>query len=155
MLTCVPTSLCTWNYRVTGASDVALLTYNYFSEQGRIALGAAVFSVRKNHPFSGHWILAKGAQVFAEAHKPSLFTRSCEVRTPEHRITLKPQSYFTRSFDMCAGDRAVGTIRPERAFSRRAFVTCDAEIPELVQIFSFWMAVITWRRGGNCSGPMT
>ena len=52
MLTCLPESLCSWNYRITGAASDAGVTFNRLSEQGTIRLdgGEERAVVRKQWP---------------------------------------------------------------------------------------------------------
>lgn len=152
MLTCLPQSLCSWNFRVDGTSaGSAALTFNFFTEQGAISLGADTFTVRKHGPLSGHWTLEHGAGVVAEARKPSAFLRAFDLRVRDLQFTLKAQSPFGRAYDMLIGHQVLGTIRPAHAFTRRAFIECRSDIPELAQLFSFWLAALTWRRAANNS----
>lgn len=150
MLTCIPQSLCTRDFRVLGASaGRAAVTFNFFTEQGTISLGATDFTVRKHGPFSGHWTLEHGTGTVAEATKPSAMFRSFELRVDDMHLTVEAESAFTRCYQILAADRHFGTIRPAHAFTRRAFIECAAEVPEVAQLFSFWLAVLTWKRAAN------
>jgi hypothetical protein len=152
MLTCIPQSLCTWDFRVLGASaGAAALTFNFLTEQGTISLGSNDFTVRKHGPMSGRWTLEHENQIAAEAHKPSAMFRAFELRVQDVQVAVKAQSPFTRCYDILSGGCVVGSIRPAHAFTRRAFVDCEAGIPELAQLFAFWLAVLTWRRSANSS----
>jgi hypothetical protein len=150
MLTCVPQSLCLWDYRVFGTSGgAAALTFNFFTEQGSIWVGDAEFAVRKHGPMSGHWSLEHGQRTLADATKPSAMFRSFELQVHDLHFTLTAQSPLTRCYDMLCGDRCVGTIRPMHPLTRRACIECAPEVPELAQLFAFWLAVITWRRAAK------
>lgn len=150
MLTCIPESLCTWDFRVLGASaGSAALTFNFFTEQGSISLGHTEFIVLKHGLFSGHWTLEREGQTAADARKPSAMFRSFELSAADLHLTVKAHSAFTRCYDILSSGKTVGEIRPDHAFTRRAFIECSPDIPELAQIFSFWLAVVTWRRAAN------
>jgi hypothetical protein len=150
MLTCVPQSLCLWDYRVLGAAGgPAALTFNFFSEQGSIWLENAEFAVRKHGPMSGHWTLEHGGRTIADAVKPNALFRSFELQVHDLHFTVRAQTAFTRCYDVLYGDRRVGTIQPMHPFTRRACVECSPEVPELGQLFAFWLAVITWRRAAK------
>ena len=156
MLTCLPQSPCSWNFRILGASSgPAALDFNFFTEQGGITLGAAKFVVRKHGPFSGHWTLEREGQSIAEARKPNAFFRRFEVAAIEIPLTIQASSPFTRGFDILSGDRPLGAIRPAHPFTRRAFIECASEVPELAQLFSFWLVVLTWRRRARNSSAST
>jgi hypothetical protein len=149
MLTCVPLSFCTWDYRILGAAAPTALTFNFFSEQGTIFLGDAEFTIRKHGPMSGHWTLEHNDRTIADAQKPSPLFRSFELQIHDLSFTVAAQSAFTRCYEICAGAQQLGTIQPVHAFTRRAYIECVPEVPELAQLFAFWLAVITWRRAAQ------
>lgn len=147
MLTCLPQSLCTWDFRVLGASaGPATLTFNFFTEQGSMSLGRDQFAIRKHGAWSGHWTLERHGQTVVDARQPHVMFRSFELKAAEIQLTVKAQFALTRGYDILSSDRLIGTIRPAHAFTRRAFIECRSEVPEVVQLFAFWLAVITWRR---------
>ena len=130
MLTCVPQSLCLWDYRVFGTSGgPAALTFNFFTEQGSIWLGDAEFMVVKHGPMSGHWTLQHGDRTLADATKPSAMFRSFELQVQDLHFTVRAQSAFTRCYDILSGDRRVGTIQPMHALTRRACIECAPKFP--------------------------
>ena len=75
MLTCLPQSLCTWNFRIPDASaGPGALTFNFFTEQGAITLGGADFTIRKHGPLSGHWTLEQTSQTCQNRRQPRIGT---------------------------------------------------------------------------------
>ena len=142
--------MCLWDYRIFGtANDPALLTFDFFTEQGSIQLGEARFTVRKHGPMSGHWTLEHGEHVLADATKPSAMFRSFELQVHDLHFTVRAQTAFTRCYDILCGERRIGTIQPLHPMTRRASIECSPEVPELAQLFAFWLAVITWRRAAK------
>jgi hypothetical protein len=152
VLTCLPQSLCSWNYRVVGAeAGLVELSFNWFTEQGSIHFGEDEFEVRKHGPLSGHWTLEHDGQVVAAGRKPSAMFRSFDLSMAGVNFTVKAQSPLTRCYEILFEGRAVGTIWPAHLFTRRAFIECNSQVPELVQVFAFWLAAITWRRAAKNS----
>ena len=152
MLTCLPKFLCSWDFRVTGlASGPADLSFNFFTEQGSISFDGVQMKIRKHGPLSGRWTLEDNGETLAEGHKPSAMFRAFKIRSANAEIELKAASAFARGFQLSKGGSIVGTIRPAHAFTRRAFIDCSLEVPELIQLFSFWLVVVTWRRAANNS----
>jgi hypothetical protein len=150
MLTCLPRSICSWDFEVTGgASGPAVVEFNFMTEQGSITVGGDEYVVRKHGMFSGEWTLERGAEICAEAKKPSAFFRSFEVRSSVLPLTVEASSAFTRCFDIVGGGEVIGTIKPAHPFTRRSFIECHAVVPELVQLFSFWLAALAWRRAAR------
>ena len=152
MLICLPQSLCSWDFRVEGASaGPVALAFDFFSEQGSLSLGGNKLLVRKHGFLSGRWTLERDGAACAEAQKPSALFRRFEVRSGAVQLTIESQSAFTRCFDFLIGGSVVGTIKPAHPFTRRAFIECPSAVPELAQLFSFWLAIITWRRAAENS----
>lgn len=150
MLTCLPKSLCTWSFRVLGgASGPAELAFDFFTEQGSLSLGDGEYDIRKHGWTSGHWSIERNGQVCADARKPSAFLRHFEIRTGDVTIMSAADSPLTRCYTLLADGREIGAIRPAHPFTRRAVIECDPSVPELVQLFAFWLAVLTWRRAAH------
>ena len=148
-LSCVPESICSWNFRISDDSrDVARVGLDFLTEQGTIKYGETTFDVIKHGWLSGHWSLNQASSVQANAHKPLIFTRQFEISTETSNITLKADM-LSRRFVISISDRAVGSIAPAHAFTRRATIECSSEVPEVVQLFCFWLAALMWKRDSD------
>lgn len=146
VLTCLPLSLCSWNYRVLGAAGgEAILNFNYWTEQGTIDFDGVTYDIRKQGALSGRWTLESGGDVYAEAYKPSAMFRRFEITGGDANLVVEAQSAFRRSFSLIKGDMPVGSICPAHAFTRRATIECDG-VSELDQLFAFWLVALLWRR---------
>jgi len=66
-------------------------------------------------------------------------------------LAVKARSAFSRRYDILSDGHPAGTIQPAHSFTRRAFIDCTPEVPELAQLFSFWLAALTWRRAAHNS----
>lgn len=152
MLTCIPQSFFGMDYDILGATaGPANLSFKLLSEQGGISLGGANYTVRKNGWLNRNWSLELNGKTCGEACMPSVFHRSFEIRASTKLFVLRAQSVFTRCYDIRAGDSTVGTIRPTHPFTNRAVIDCLAVVPEQIQLFSFWLVVVTWRRSTQAS----
>lgn len=150
MIHLIPKSLCSWDFHATGLSNgTASVEYNWASEQGRILMAHASYEVRKMGIFSGHWTLEQDASVVAEAHKPSPMFRSFEVTGCSDHLTVRAESPVSRVFEIEAGKRVIGQVRPDHAFTKHSTVECPDSVPEHIQLFAFWLAVLTWKRAAN------
>ena len=148
-LTCVPESICSWNFRISDASrDVGSVRLDFLTEQGTIKSGDTTFDVIKHGWLSGHWSLNQRSSVHANAHKPLIFTRQFEITTESSTVSLKADM-LARRFIIYVSDKAVGSITPAHAFTRRATIDCSSEIPEIVQLFCFWLAALMWKRDSD------
>lgn len=138
------------NYRVRRTSfGEARLDFQGFGESGKIRLGPTDYWILKQGMFSGRWALQSGGSVWMEARKPSPMFRAFEIRSSEIMCRVQPVSPFGRTFKIYHGNRRVGIISPAHPFTRRATIRCAEEIPELMQLFSFWIVALLWRRASR------
>jgi hypothetical protein len=153
VLTCLPQSICSWNYSVTAADSgvTASVEFDFLSEQGSITLESSYYSVQ--HAWlSGEWSLESGGRVIAVAIKPNPLSRLFEVSCGSQDLILRAESPFTRAFVVEQDDRLLGTIQPTHPLTRRASINCSSSIEIPVQVFLFWLAVLMWKRAANNSG---
>jgi hypothetical protein len=154
MLQCQPKSICSCDFYVYGLSVGGADTeYNWFTEQGRIIIAEDIFEVKKQSIFLGHWTYEQHGRVIADAQKPSAFFRTFDISygSEGQSITLQAVSAFSRVFEIISEGRVVGSIAPAHPFTRRATIECSDSIPENIQLFAFWLAVITWKRSARNS----
>ncbi len=150
MISCTPKSLFSGNFVASGlASGSATVEFDWLTEQGRIGGAFSGYEIRKHGAFSGRWTLERAGAVVAEAHKGSAMFRNFVVTGEDVEFTLRPESAFTRAFQIIVDRQVRGCIRPAHAFTRRASIECSARIPEPIQLFAFWLVALTWRRGAR------
>lgn len=154
MIECLPRSLCSWDFTARGlTTGNAVIEYDWMTEQGRILIGSVNYEVRKHGFFSGHWTLEHSGSVIAHAQKPSALTRTYEVSSEGLQFTLRSQSPFHRAFLIVRENQLLGKIVPAHVFTRRAVIECSPTIPEPLQLFSFWLVGLAWKRAArNNSG---
>lgn len=153
-LTCIPQSLCSWNYRVVGLDAAMMVDFDFFSEQGRIDFHTQqqrTLDIVKPTMLVGHWLLKLEDTVIAEAHKLSLFAKTIEIRAGGRNFVLTPKSVLGRSFLLKAGEARIGVLAPVHPFTRRAECRFNDEISVDVMAFAFWLSALMWRRQQNKS----
>jgi hypothetical protein len=101
---------------------------------------------------SGHWSVEEEGKVLAEALKPNALFRAFEIHCDSLDFTAQAPSVFSRGYEIVSEGSVVGTLRTVHAFTRRATIECQQSVPELAQVFAFWLAVITWRRSASNGG---
>ena len=68
MLTCVPQSICSWDYHVFDSeSNRASLSFNFWSEQGAVYCRGVEYAIRKHGPLSGRWTLESNGVSYADS----------------------------------------------------------------------------------------
>jgi hypothetical protein len=128
-----------------GAGNAAL-TFSTFTEQGTLKLGSEEFAVRKHGAFSGRWTLEREGGIYAEARKSML--RQFEINSQGATFRVQAR-WFSRTFEILSDQDVIGMIRRAHPFTRRATIDCNSSFPELLQLFSFWLVAIVWRRAAK------
>lgn len=153
MLTCLPQSLCSWDFRVVRSGEpIASIKTHFLTEQGSIHLQNQEWTIRKISFISGQWTLERDGTILGKAHKQNIFSRTFDVKFENSQWILKAKSAFGRGFEILHNNRPIGMIDPVHAFTRRATISCPEELPLPTQLFCFWLAMITWRRAQNSNG---
>ena len=148
MITCLPQSLCSWDYRLLGTrTGDAGVTFNAMSKQGTLTLGHSQYDIRKESILVSRWTLETRGEVMGNAEKISLF-RKFQLQTAGPALTLEGAP-LSSTYRMIANGREVGTIQKMHPFTRRATIDCSEAINELDQIFAFWIAAMMWREASR------
>ncbi|MEZ0275300.1 MAG: hypothetical protein ACAH88_10380 [Roseimicrobium sp.] len=146
LLTCLPKSFFSYDYRVLGTSlGDAEVQFGVCSKPGKICLGQDALAARMHSWFTGRWTLEKEGCVCVEARQPRLLRRVFELNGEGGKFTLQAQSAFRCRYDLFSGEERVGSIWPAHAFTKRAYIDCDTAVPECTQLFAFWIAALNWR----------
>ncbi|RBP44660.1 hypothetical protein DES53_104482 [Roseimicrobium gellanilyticum] len=150
LLTCLPKSFFSGDYRVLGTSvGDAEVQFGACAQPSRICLGQDALAARMHGWLMGRWTLEKeGGGVCVEARQPRLLRRTFELHGEGGDFTLCGLSAFRCRYDLFSGDERVGSIWPAHAFTKRAYIDCDTAVPEYTQLFAFWIAALTWRSAG-------
>ena len=49
------------------------------------------------------------------------------------------------------GDRQIGAISPENAWTRRATADLSPDLPMPIQVFVIWLVILLWKRDAQSS----
>jgi hypothetical protein len=150
MLSCVPRSIFSGDYDVM-KNDMreGAIVFNWGSEQGEIELHGQVYYIVKKSMFGGPWSLLGGDLEILVAEKPSAFAREMEIRGDGGVTRITASSMFSSDFEITHDSAHAGTICREGLFSRRAIINCSDSMPQLTQLFAFWLVALMWRRAAR------
>ena len=145
VLTATPSSIFGWDFEIDGPFS-ALASFNWLGESGRIQIGGDTYDIVKQGWLSGEWTLELGGVVYARGQKTGVFGRSIEIVAAGTTLSLRAQTPFTRGFDIDANGAYVGSVTPDHAFTRRSKIAISETVPEVLQVFAFWLIALLWRR---------
>jgi len=156
LLKLVPKSWLSWNFSVLEEShSVADIDISWWREKGVLTVEGTSYEVYREGLMSSDFILESTGSVLARAQKLSAFRRCFLIEHAGKRYTLCAESAFRRIFVLLLDDKAVGSIRPEGCFTRRATADLPQDMLLPIKIFTVWLAVILWKRESDAAGAVT
>lgn len=146
MMTCTK-RLFSWDFRVKGASaEDTEIVFNTFQQQGCVYLGDQEYPIYKHGKLVANWTMESDGTVLAEALRPNPLFRRFDVKSFDLQYKLQARSTLGRTFDLLVDEQPIVEIRPAHPFTYRSTIQSKGEVHELVQLFAFWLAALTWKR---------
>ena len=131
-----------WDYTVkSGDRTVAVLDFASWRVRGEIVIGDVTHRVFREGAMSGDFIIEAGGRELARATKPSAFRDTMIVHYGGRDYTLLKPSIWRRTFALLDGERQIGTIEPESAWTRRAIARFESDWPMPIQTFVIWLVM--------------
>jgi len=145
MLKCRPESLWSWDFQITGSPTGPILTkLDRKTEDGSIAHAGRQYPITKTKGAGlGHWALMADTAIHAEAQVISIGISKIEFTTRGGLLTAKAAP-FNRTYEFFIAEKKVGTIEPAHLLTRNSTIDFSEGVPELTQVFCFWVAAIKW-----------
>lgn len=136
-----------WDYTVmSGDRTVAALDLASCRERGEIVIGDTTYRVFRERAMAGDFIIEAGGRELARATKPSAFRDTMIVHYGGRDYALRKPSVWRRAFVVMDGERQIGSISPESAWTRRATADVPPDWPVPIQAFVIWLVIILWKR---------
>jgi hypothetical protein len=149
-LTMVPRRWFSWDYTVVnGDRTVAVLDVASWRERAEIRIGDVTHRVFREGAMSGDFVIEAGGRELARATKPSAFRERVILHYGGKDYTLRKASMWRRAFVLMDGDRQIGSVAPENAWTRRATADLPADWPAAITAFVIWLVVVLWKREAN------
>jgi len=150
-MTMEPRRWYSWDYAVmTGDRTVARLDLSSWRERAEIMIGDVTHRTFREHAL-GDFVIEAGGRELARATKPSAFRDTMIVHYGGRDYTLLKPSIWRRTFALLDGERQIGTIEPESAWTRRAIARFESDWPMPIQTFVIWLVIMLWKRNAQHS----
>ena len=147
MLTAVPKNWLFWDYELFDERGLAAaLDLSGLPEAGTLSIRGNTYEMGREGLVSGAFFLRYQGQVLASATIPGFLLRSYEVVVSPRAYRLEAVWPIMRRFDLHAGDRIAGTVRPVRVFSSKVSIELPDDIPLETQLFIAWLVLLQWKR---------
>lgn len=148
-LSMVPKRWYSWDFTVmSGDRTIADLDLSAWRERAEIRIGDVTHRVFRESAL-GDFVIEAGDRELARATKTSFFTHTVIVHADGKDYTLLKPTIWRRGFALMDGDRQIGSIAPERLWSRRAVADLPADWPVPIKSFVIWLVLILWKREAN------
>jgi len=140
-----------WDYAVmSGDRTVAQIDLSAWRERAEIMIGDVTHRTFREHAL-GDFVIEAGGRELARATKPSAFRDTMIVHYGGRDYTLLKPSIWRRTFALLDGERQIGTIEPESAWTRRAIARFESDWPMPIQTFVIWLVIMLWKRNAQHS----
>jgi hypothetical protein len=152
MLTLIPKSWFSWDFRVIASSgDVALIDRHWFRESASFSVKGRSFNVRRTSLVRGAFTLEHAGVAVAEAKKPSSFRRAFEITIGADHYRLEAATIFGREFVLSHDGISVGGVRPNSFFGRTATAQFPERLPREIQLFMVFLVLVLWKRAADAA----
>ena len=150
MLSAVPRSWHSWDFKVEGPDGhVADLGVSW-RERGEIVVEGSEYTVRREG-WRGPFLLAGEGSVFARARKTGFFRKEFEIEFEGGHYTLAARSCWGRSLVLRQGGEELGAIRPQAWYKRSADIELAERLSPLLQAFVVWLGLLLWKRDADAA----
>lgn len=146
----VPERWYSWDFRVmSGDRTLAVLNLSSWRERAEITIGDVTHRVFRERAMGGDFVIEAGGRQLARATKPSAFWHTMIVHHGGKDYTLRKPSVWRRAFVVMDGERQIGSIAPESAWTRRAAADLPPDWPLAITAFVIWLVIVLWKRDAN------
>lgn len=144
-----------------GGQLVVTLHRSFWTEACEFTIAGHAFAIRRVSLWKDGFQLFAGDQSVCEV-KRHFWSRSFELTADlegtREKWLLRPTGWFTRDYQMLAGEREVGrrevgTIRPTGLFTRQRVADFADEVPLPVQIFAIFLVIVAAQRQQKRNAP--
>jgi hypothetical protein len=151
MLTAIPRSWFSWDFALTdGNTPLGDIDFSAWREKGVLTIAGAPYRVYREAVL-GPYVLESAGHVVARAVKPSAFSRRLIIGHGRAEYELEPASFFSRGFQLVAGDDIIGTLSASGFLTRRMNIDLPESLPLPVRAFVAWLVIMLWRRDAHAS----
>jgi len=152
LYTAAPAGWFTWNYKLWGEGNSALLCFNWFGEQGKATINGIECQIRKQGIISPEWSLEVDGKSLSVARKTSMFTHTFQIESPQGLLTLKQAGMIGTKYSLESSDDWLASI--DRAGMMTPNLTLEVYDKNLefpIVAFTCWLRLLIRRRDNNNS----
>lgn len=130
---------------------VTTLHMTLWREGCDFAFADHAFAIRRKSIWKDAFqLLADEDPVCDVLRKP--LSRRFELKTQHETWTLQRNGWLSRTYQLLAGEREVGTVVPAGWLTRRRVATFAAEVPPPVQTLAIFLVLVIGQRQNNSGG---
>jgi hypothetical protein len=146
-LNVIPQNWYSWHFKVTdGEKEIAAINMSQWREKGTLQIKDVALKVYRKGWLKGSYALTVDGLELAHAEKPGIVRRTILIYHAQNHYTLTAASVFRRKMLLMQGDKVIGTLAPQGAFSRRMIAELPDALSEPLRIFIIWLALLLWKR---------
>jgi hypothetical protein len=121
-------------------------------EGGRIRAGGQEWEFRRERYRRLVLAAPQDGGEYAVAERISAWTGRWQLSAGGRTYELAKTAWYSRRYELLAGDAVVGELHPRGVFGNKADVTLPPELPPAVGVFVVAVVMTLWRRDQNAAG---
>ncbi len=132
-----------------GGETVASLKMQFWTEGCEFTIAGYPFAIRKVSLWKDGFQLLAGEACVCEV-KRGFWSRRFELETSlddvKEKWFLQPAGWFTRTYQLLAGDRIAGTIQHTGWLTRARIADFEERVPPPVQVLAIFLVLVVSQR---------
>jgi hypothetical protein len=132
-----------------GGELVAALRMSFWIEGCEFSIAGHEFAIRRVSLWKDGFQLLTGDQCVCQVKRgfwSRRFELSATLDDSSANWILQPAGWFTRSYQLLAGQHEVGTVRPIGWFTRTRVADFADDVPLPVQVFAIFLVLVVSQR---------
>lgn len=132
-----------------GGAVVASLRMSLWTEGCEFTIAGHPFAIRRVSLWKDGFRLFAGDDCVCEVKRgfwSRRFELSAALDDANEQWSLQPAGWFTRTYQLLAGEREVGSIRPTGWFTRQRVADFTDAVPPPVQVLAIFLVLVVSQR---------
>src|SRR5216683_3223613 len=150
MLKAVPNSWLRWDFTIFDAETViATIDLHGPGGVGQVSIGPKRYQVAREATFDGDFLLQCDHVIVARAEQPETFVRSLTIQDQNKHYIFEASSVFQRKFVLREGTHILGSVYPERGFTRKIIIDLPPQMALPVRVFLVSLVLLLGKEGAD------
>lgn len=126
-------------------SLVATLRMAMMKEACEFEIAGHPFAISRKSLWKDGFLLTSGGDGVCDVSR-RFWSRQFQLTAVDEQWRLGPAGWFSRTYELMAGEEKVGSIKPAGWFTRRYLAEFQEDVPPPIQVLAIFLVLIASRR---------